>query len=33
MTEEEVDTFIKDMNISDDGKINREQFLKAFDIY
>ena len=33
MTEEEVDTFIKDMNVSDDGKINREQFLKAFDIY
>ena len=32
MSEEEVDSFIKDMEIKEDGQITREQFLQAFDI-
>ena len=32
MTEEEVESFIKDMEVQDDGKITKETFLQAFDI-
>ena len=32
MSEEEVDSFIQDMKIKEDGQITREQFLQAFDI-
>ena len=32
MTEEEVESFISDMNVQEDGKISKETFLQAFDI-
>ena len=32
MTEEEVESFIKDMEVREDGKITKETFLQAFDI-
>ena len=32
MTEEEVESFIKDMEVQEDGKITKETFLQAFDI-
>ena len=32
MTEEEVESFITDMNVQEDGKISKEIFLQAFDI-
>ena len=32
MSTEEVDSFIKDMDIQDDDKIPKDKFLQAFDI-
>ena len=32
MSEEEVDSFIEDMELQEGGQITREQFLQAFDI-
>ena len=32
MSEEEVDAFIKEMEVSGDGQITREKFLQVFDI-
>ena len=32
MTEEEVESFITDMEVQEDGKITKETFLQAFDI-
>lgn len=31
MSEEEVDSFIEDMELQEGGQITREQFLQAFD--
>ena len=32
MSEEEVDSFVEDMELQEGGQITREQFLQAFDI-
>ena len=32
MSEEEVESLIKEMNLQEDGKVTRKQFLQAFDI-